>query len=926
MLRSRWLIFLLVITTSIRISVGYATSMEKYGWFYLSIDSSEKSSLLAQDSSALKKVKGLNIAVEQAVKFIPQFNNGHSKNGRDSLIEIDAQAYQTFESKKTETYSVIAGNLNEFIEYLNSLALELKIIAVHESTNALSIQCQGSLMERIVKDYMALSYVGLSPMTPKLESSINYMDLSVNRINVVHSAYPELKGETIKVSIKEQFVDTTDIDLKGRYFSSGLESEIISQHANFMATMIAGAGNTYHLGKGVASSASITSSDFTSIFPDENDLLESYDISIQNHSYGFEIDNRYSPETQAYDHQSYQMSELLHVFSAGNKGNEVSEEGVYANIEGFANLTGSQKMAKNAVVVGATDRFGVRDSRSSAGPTFDGRIKPDLMAYGQEGSSDAAALVSGASVLVQDSYWLTHGELPPSSLVKALLIAGASAYDDPISFKTGYGQLNSLTAVDIQRASQYITGAVQKNLPSVFELIIPEKTHKVRVVLCWTDPAGVAGADQALTNDLDMKIINPNDQMWLPWVLDHSPNTESLMNAPIRGIDSINNTELITIDNPEAGTYTIQVSTETLMSFPQNFSLAYQLEEENTFDWTFPKRTDICLTGKELIFRWDSNLAGTGKLELRNGEGDWMMLSEGMDLSDSQFAWISDEPFIQTQLRMTVGANSYLSDEFNIVGETELTVDYNCTDKFKLIWEKDEEAVGYELYDLSDEELALNQVTADTFLIFSKSSNPALNYAVRPLYVNSSEYNSRTIDYTQQGVNCYYKNFTAELIDDTYVENNLSLTSISDIASVDFYNWKDGIPQKIMAVKEGLEAELLIEDVNPSEGVNNYFAQINLKDGANIQTDTTSIYFTREHTLIIFPNPIAKSNFLNVLTGKPGATLQLLNTRGDLLYEEEVFFDFVQIPIADLSEGIYILRLYHGNNNNISHAKLMVTD
>lgn len=59
----------------------------------------------------------------------------------------------------------------------------------------------------------------------------------------------------------------------------------------------------------------------------------------------------------------------------------------------------------------------------NSGPTFDGRIKPDLVAFGQDGSSGAAALVSGVSTLLQQQYANQRsGVRPSASLIKALLL------------------------------------------------------------------------------------------------------------------------------------------------------------------------------------------------------------------------------------------------------------------------------------------------------------------------------------------------------------------------------------------------------------------------------------------------------------------------------------------------------------------------
>ena len=130
---------------------------------------------------------------------------------------------------------------------------------------------------------------------------------------------------------------------------------------------------------------------------------------MQNHSYGTGLENYYGLEAQAYDAQARQYPTLLHVFSSGNSGNQASPTGTYQGLPNVANLTGQFKMSKNTLSVGATDGLGEVAPRSSRGPAHDGRGKPELVAFGADGSSDAAALVSGISLLVQHAYRTQNG-------------------------------------------------------------------------------------------------------------------------------------------------------------------------------------------------------------------------------------------------------------------------------------------------------------------------------------------------------------------------------------------------------------------------------------------------------------------------------------------------------------------------------------
>ena len=76
---------------------------------------------------------------------------------------------------------------------------------------------------------------------------------------------------------------------------------------------------------------------------------------------------------------------------------------------------------------------------NSAGPTHDGRIKPELVALGVNGTSEAAALVSGISGYLQGEIESRTGEFPQSSLVKAILISSAKDVGKSgIDWETGY--------------------------------------------------------------------------------------------------------------------------------------------------------------------------------------------------------------------------------------------------------------------------------------------------------------------------------------------------------------------------------------------------------------------------------------------------------------------------------------------------------
>ncbi|MBK8706084.1 MAG: S8 family serine peptidase [Saprospiraceae bacterium] len=244
------------------------------------------------------------------------------------------------------------------------------------------------------------------------------------------------------------------------------------------------------------------------LLPDPDETYESLHVSVQNHSYGAGFGNYYDPGAFAYDWSAVLNPSLLHVFSAGNRGFQADTSGNYAGIVGYANLTGQFKMAKNVLLVGALDTLGAISPLSSRGPAYDGRLKPELVALGHEGSSNAAALVSGIALLVQQAYRDTHqGQLPESALVKAILCNSAEDAGPPgIDYITGFGNVNALQAVQTTMENRWFSGEINDQQQLAFPIDIPANATNLKITLAWADPPAAVNTPWALVNDLDLSL------------------------------------------------------------------------------------------------------------------------------------------------------------------------------------------------------------------------------------------------------------------------------------------------------------------------------------------------------------------------------------------------------------------------------------
>jgi hypothetical protein len=307
-------------------------------------------------------------------------------------------------------------------------------------------------------------------------------------------------------------------------------------------------------------------------------------MHLSNHSYVVSFDGRYSLSDRIRDWMirgivpgSTSIPARLSVFSAGNLGLAPwPNSNSYQN--GYFSLT---KQVKNGLVVGEWNYMGLSDGRenqrnqiardSSLGPTYDGRIKPDVVAPGTDtistavlpqdpatpcdphsppfdppcppyyggafGTSGAAAVASGTLALVLQQYVISYGvnlntNPPLPSTLRAVLIHTAEDIiagtpwlpnaDGPVQptigpdFVTGWGLINA------QKAVETIKNKLLRDEDTLTHTC-DEKTYSFsrgtaapfRVTLAWDDLANTnvySDTEPKLVNDLDLILIAPDGQ------------------------------------------------------------------------------------------------------------------------------------------------------------------------------------------------------------------------------------------------------------------------------------------------------------------------------------------------------------------------------------------------------------------------------
>lgn len=780
-----------------------------------------------------------------------------------------------------------------------------------QAGNTLVVRCSTKqLREELLPDPNII-YIDQSDSPIQEEAKITGQDLSVNRINYLHSKAPNLQGEGFTILIKEGGFNPTDLDIFGRVTTTGIEHPSITQHATSMATIAGGAGNSSLEGVGVARRATLGSIEAdTPVLPEPFAFYERLSAYVQNHSFGTEIRNEYNSEAHAFDAFLHKNPQIMMVFSSGNSGSGNGTQGTYANLPGFANLTAPFKHSKNVLVVGGVDTTYQVPSFASRGPAYDGRVKPEIVAYSPNGTSDASATVAGLSVLLQETLKQQLGTLPSAALIKAALINTADDVGLPgLDYFSGYGSVNAYRAWHSLQNVSYEVDTLISGQASQHEISVPAGAAELRVAIVWNDPTANPGDFKALVNDLNLTVTSPSRERFLPWVLNPTPNTSTLSEPAQRKVDTLNNLEQITLTNPSAGAYQITVKCNDCTS-DQPFALHYWIDTEPTVRWTHPMRTDGFITNNTYFLRWDAAPnAGTAQLQVKYNAQDWETLRTHLPLKREYWRWEAPDSVTEVQFRLVTEEETFTSDQTRVHPNFRPSVALRCADSVIIDWQSDPNALEYTVYKLGAQYMEPWFNTTDTSFIFKLKSQHGVHFAVQPRIGKSyQDLRTPTIDYTLQGGLCYFQTSFAKLFPkEERAEVTFTLSTTQGVKEISFFRIHEGTSSLLASQTSNFGDSLIISDLEVPEGTVKYVARLTTNNGASLTSDTARVFYVAPGELRIFPNPTHTFSGFTVTNNLPEtATLQLLSLQGQLVLETslDTYRNFVNT--FHLNPGIYI--------------------
>ncbi|MBK6937618.1 MAG: S8 family serine peptidase [Chitinophagaceae bacterium] len=584
-----------------------------------------------------------------------------------------------------------------------------------------------------------------------------------------------IKGEGVTIGIGDD-ADPQHVDISGRKINH--THGYYEYHGTHVTGIAAGGGIWNELYTGHAPKARVVSQIMQGIINNSPAYVTDYDMVVTNNSWGLIAECGYMGQYDLYsaiaDQQAFTLPNLQHVFAAGNSGGTTCSPYPAS----YKTVLNAFQSSKNVITVGNMFVDGNIAPGSSRGPVNDGRIKPEVVTQGRDvwssanfvdywrnsGTSMAAPAVSGGLALLYQRYrQLNASANPLNGLMKAIVCNSATDYGNPgPDFTYGFGVMNLLRSVETIESSRYFIDNITTGSAKTHDITVPANTAALKVMLYWNDPAASAVVAKALVNNLDLTVTTTSPAAtYQPLILDPSPAYVTA-NA-VQGTDTLNNIEQVTISNPAAGTYTVNVNgTAVPVGSPQQYFVAYDIIPVST-TLTHPVGGDKFLPGENVLLMWDSYGGNaetfTAEYSLDNS-GSWVTISNSISSALRQYTWTVPAAAATNQalIRLTKNNTSQVSTSavFTIIGAPALQLAPDaeqCEGYIKLNWTAVANATQYEAMKLRDDEMQSVAILPNSTLTytFNGLSKDSLYWVTTRAIYNGSPGRRDTAVYRQPG-------------------------------------------------------------------------------------------------------------------------------------------------------------------------------
>ncbi|UAY51789.1 S8 family serine peptidase [Ferruginibacter albus] len=708
-------------------------------------------------------------------------------------IDADLTSYQPSYNK--EDFKCIAVNFISSIDRKTAEAELEKLGAVlitnkFEAPSSIFIEIDTKLINAIA----ALPFVSSVTLQTLKDKTLNYNSVAAHGVSALEAVGGKnLLGRGVTVGIGDNADMSTHIDLTNKLIMR--TPWYPDDHGTHVAGTLAGAGIIdvkYH---GMAPKATLINQYFTGIIINAVTYLADNNMVVTNNSYysvdaGCTGEGKYDVLSNYIDWQLKNTPQLMHIIAAGNDGGTNCSP--YSN--SFATVKSGWQSAKNVLTVGAMDNSNYTIAGlSSCGPVKDGRIKPEIVSGGvnvtstitnnnyltTSGTSMAAPAVTGSLALLYEDYRRSNGGTnPKAALLKALLCNSAEDLGNPgPDFRFGFGMLNTKRAVEDLDSNRYFINTITNNANATHTITIPKNARKLKVMLYWSDKEAAINAATALINDLDLTVAEPGGvTIHKPLILNPSPG--SVNNNAVEGADHTNNIEQVTINDPVAGTYTVNVNGYNVPYGPQDYIVAYEILD-SSITLQYPYGGETWVPGESELIRWNvyGSESKTFTLEYSTDSGNvWNVINNAIANARSYTWTVPATVTNKALIRISTNGTSY-SDQskfgITILGRPVVTAFNACQGYVSLKWNSIAGATSYNILQMSGDSMMVIANTIDTnFLVKNLDKNKQYWFGVAAKKDSAAGRRSLSVNITPSGGACTATIFNGDIKVDSILEPN----------------------------------------------------------------------------------------------------------------------------------------------------------
>jgi hypothetical protein len=591
-----------------------------------------------------------------------------------------------------------------------------------------------------------------------------------------------LTGEGVTVGIGDGGRVQIHEDLAKEYLDLAT-TDANSTHATQTSGIVAGAGliDPFY-GFGYAPKAHVILRNFTDILWDAPQYFIDYGLTLTNNSYGSSQTDctymgDYDGSSAGLDAMIMDVPSLLHIFSSGNSAGSTCSP----FSQGYATILGGYQPAKNVLTVGALNITDAIASYSSRGPVDDGRIKPEVCAYGtnrastigtnqygyNSGTSFSSPATAGCATLLYERYKQLHNDsLPDAALIKNVICNAADDLGNVgPDFLYGFGRINGDRSAKIIEDNHFLYVNVDQGNVITRTFSIPSGTASADVMIMWTDKASAPYETVTLVNDLDMTIVTPAGDTLKPWILNCTPGGVS--SPATTGVDRFNNYEQITLSNPAAGTYTIVTKGAIVPLGPQKAWITWDImtsgiKVQSPNGGEVLKPGNVNVPNDRQYIRWDAYGTGSSTFTVEystDGGSSWAILSSSVPAANRYLDWFP--PAINCeQLKVRVTASNAMqdvSDQNSVIMSppTNLAATSPCNGNVQLTWTAINGITLYKVFVIKNETLIpIDTITGTSFIIHDLPKDSAIWVTVAGAFTSGATgLRARAIQVTANGGN-----------------------------------------------------------------------------------------------------------------------------------------------------------------------------